>query len=453
MEIQLTKKYTSKILSELYQLVRHGRVPEIDAYLYKNPDACHMFMVLGKLHNESFSLLMLAALNGHDELVRLMLNRTLSDKKQIEHEGCIHDTKGYLTKSVTALWCALNRGHFRVADTLINLGGADVNHGPGASLLIDAIRKERFDILYYLIENGYVDVNRTVTHNRYRVNSLFICVIIGNRKFVDYLIARGANINYQSSMCQLTPLHAAARAGHFGLVQQLVMLGASPNVTTRFGTTPMMTAAKAGHLNIVEFLLQYDHDSKSFDDIELIASSFMITDGQNLQERSEKMVRLLRLSLHGRMLFENTKTVSQSIPAYNGQQECQSITELDQIQQDLDRLYTEALLIRERILLPRKDVSLFSPLLKRAITLAETKDFNRCLHLMLHTFYLYQQMELPTRLDRFVWVFSKMLDSNATFDINIFLAVCRLVFEPSQNNTSRNSIVNAVCLIAVAAQV
>ena len=45
--------------------------------------------------------------------------------------------------------------------------------------------------------------------------------------------------------------------------------------------------------------------------------------------------------------------------------ECQSIDELDQIENNDDRLYIEALLIQERILLPEKDEKLFTPLFNR----------------------------------------------------------------------------------------
>ncbi|CAF3922084.1 unnamed protein product [Rotaria sp. Silwood2] len=126
-------------------------------------------MLCGKFKNEYFSLLMLAALNGHDEVVRIMLTHTLANKKQIEQEGCAFDINNYLTRNVTALRCALDRGHFHVARTLIDFGGADVNHGLRGPLLIDATIRRRFDIVHYLVENGYADVNRAVTNDMYQI--------------------------------------------------------------------------------------------------------------------------------------------------------------------------------------------------------------------------------------------------------------------------------------------
>ncbi|CAF2521279.1 unnamed protein product [Rotaria sp. Silwood2] len=124
------------------------------------------------------------------------------------------------------------------------------------------------------------------------------------------------------------------------------------------------------------------------------------------------MVGLLQLSPHTRVLLERPNIVSPPITAYDNQQECQSLNELDRIQDNEDRLYVEALLIRERILLPKKSERLFQPLLKRAMVLAERTEFDRCLNLLFHTFYLYQQMELRTGLHHFVWIFCRMLNAN-----------------------------------------
>ncbi|CAF3389972.1 unnamed protein product [Rotaria sp. Silwood1] len=156
------------------------------------------------------------------------------------------------------------------------------------------------------------------------------------------------------------------------------------------------------------------------------------------------MIQLLRLSLRTRLLLERPKTISPPITAYDNQQECQSLNELDGIQNNNDRLYVEALLIRERILLPQKSENLFPPLLKRAIVLAELAEFDRCLNLLLHTFYLYQQMELRTSLHRFVWIFCRMLDVKVPINADRFLDVGRLVFEPSQQTTKEDNIVNSV---------
>ena len=150
--LTLINKYTQRTPDGLYQLVRHGRLTEIDAYVHKVPAECCFFTLFNEHSNQKLTLLMLAALNGHDALVRMMLTRSITDKRQIEQRGCVYDASGTLIENVTALWCALEREHFKVAHTLIHLGDADVNHGPEDTLLLDAVVRGRFDIVYFLVE-------------------------------------------------------------------------------------------------------------------------------------------------------------------------------------------------------------------------------------------------------------------------------------------------------------
>ena len=272
-------------------------------------------------------------------------------------------------------------------------------------------------------------------------------------KTAKYLIARGANIDYQELNLDWTLLHIAAENDDFALIQLLCMAGANSELRSKSGETPLMIAAGYGHLKLADYLLEYHVNETALDDLELVATSIMVSQSGEPRRRSEQMTRLLCMSLRQRVLHERLKTISRPIAAYNYQQECQSNAELDLIQHNYDRLYIEALLIRERILLPRKNTTLFEPLFERAILLAEQAEFDRSLSLLLHTFQLYQQMNLSNDLHRFVWLFCRMMAANVSIRGDQFLAVCHLVFQRSQRTMGHRLLRDAVCLVAIAAKV
>jgi hypothetical protein len=171
------------------------------------------------------------------------------------------------------------------------------------------------------------------------------------------------------------------------------------------------------------------------------------------QSQFNKMKNLTRKILEMRQTKNFLKIISKPIDAYNFQQECQTVEEFDKIQHDNDRLYLEILLIRERILMPRKIIGLCETLLICGEKLIEQGDFERCLYLWEHTFYLYQNMGHETSLHRFVWVFCKMLITNVYISPELFVKICRLTFEPSEQNKKNHSVKNAVCLVTIAAKV
>lgn len=82
----------------------------------------------------------------------------------------------------------------------------------------------------------------------------------------------------------------------------------------------------------------------------------------------------------------------------------------------------------------------------------EEGEFERCLHLWKHTFYLYQNMGHETSLHLFAWVFCKMIIAKVFISAQLFVEICRLIFEPSQEKR-QNSIENSLFLIILAAKV
>ncbi|CAM4973169.1 unnamed protein product [Rotaria socialis] len=196
------------------------------------------------------------------------------------------------------------------------------------------------------------------------------------------------------------------------------------------------------------------HDETTFDDLELIASSYLAHNNTITLDDRQRMVRLLRKSLEQRLLFHVPKTVAQSVAVYDFQIECQAIAERDHIQHNNDRLCLEALLICERILLFRKEELLFEPLFKRRVMmLVQNNQFDRCFHLNLNLFHLYKQMKLPTSLHRFLWVFCRMIAAQVPILAVQFSQIYHLTVKPSQKKLVHSSIKTALYMVAIAAKV
>ena len=168
-----------------------------------------------------------------------------------------------------------------MARILIDLGRADVNHGPYYPLLIDASRKGRLDIVHFLVENGCADVNRTVTNDESKSSSLILSAHYGHQNIVAYLLDKGADIEYRTHVEQNTAPTTAAREGHLTVIQLLCLAGVSVTVKNRDGKTPMMLVAEREAFETIDFLLEYIHDETTFDDLELVASSYLVSCTEN----------------------------------------------------------------------------------------------------------------------------------------------------------------------------
>lgn len=445
------------INDELYTIVHHGDLSnELDARLKSLPDVDKVIESLYQRDNQRINLLMLAALNGHEMVARILLSNSSDVKRYVEITGIACGVNGKRALSINALWCACDRGHYRFARMLIEIAGASVNKCPKNPLLIDAIANERLDTVQFLVENDYVDINETVEHQYRKYNSLMIAAAHGYVQIVTYLLEKGAKIDYVGGINNGTALSCAALHGHLDLVKLLCSEGANPNIKNIHGETPMILAFKSGHYAVAEYLLDLTQNDLCIDELEIIACSLVLVPRNNNNDNRlifTKMIDFIRKSLTIREARNIPKVIMQPIIAYNFAKECQTLEELEIIQNDYERLFIEALLIRERILLPRKVKGLCEPLLTYGEKLVENGDFERCILLWEHVFHLYQSMNYETSLHRFVWVFCKMLATATPISPSLFLQICRLTFEPSEQQGKSHSVKNAVCLMTIAATV
>ena len=149
-----------------------------------------------------------AAINGHTDIVRLLLGRGAKPN--------IRDDYGHIP-----LRAAIFMGHKEIVKLLID-SGADPN-------VVD--------------KDGIRD---TALHN---------AASMGHNDVIQMLLGIGADPNISNLMGD-TPLHNAASHGHIGVVQLLLNVGADPNLTNDDGETPLYEAYKCEHDDVEHLLLE-----------------------------------------------------------------------------------------------------------------------------------------------------------------------------------------------------
>jgi ankyrin repeat protein len=441
---------------QLYQLVQDGLCSQLDARLHELSNSAEYLTALTWHGQERLSLLMVAALNGYDDIVRVLLTHCDSTR-QIELKGqvILYDAK--LVKDATALYCACYRGHFTVAKTLIELGQANVKQStrdyPYYPLFIHATITNRQDIVHFLLENKYADVNETKSNDYDESTALIWAAFRGYTSLVKYLIENGADVDYSSRSKTLrgsTAVMCATLYGHVDALRLLYNAGANTNIKDDTGDSLLMTAVKYQHYSIVSFLLEQSINN-TVDDLEFAACSLF--DISSSIEQMNVVFDLLRVALQQRQLLQMSKICIQSMDIYDYQQECQTIDELDRIKANRDRMFIETLLIRERIYSSRKNITVIKPLENYGDRLTYKKEFDKCLNLYIHMFYLYQQIDMNNDLARFVWLFCKMLTENRIIPIHRFIQACYLTFELTESKYMEFTIRNALFLVIIATKV
>jgi hypothetical protein len=132
--------------------------------------------------------------------------------------------------------------------------GADVNFHfsrlEGATILHEASRKGRVEILRYLLQNG-ADVN---SKNYNGLTPLHVAAFCGENMVVNALIENGAEVNVKAKD-NITPLHSAAVKGNLDTVEVLISNGADVQASSsKDGSTPEDFARREGHQSVVDLL-------------------------------------------------------------------------------------------------------------------------------------------------------------------------------------------------------
>ncbi len=186
---------------------------------------------------QSLTLLLIAAEEGHDQVVQMLLDKGADVNAQDEYFG-------------NALQAALSEGHDQVVQMRLDKG-ADVNAQGGeyGNALHAASYGCRDEVMRLLLNHNAIlsrkDMQgRTPSH---------LASARGRKKTVAMLSSFGSDptiIDKQGRNC----LHHAASAGSIELVNWLLQEGFDPNLADRDGWTSLHWAAKNGSVDTIEVL-------------------------------------------------------------------------------------------------------------------------------------------------------------------------------------------------------
>jgi ankyrin repeat protein len=248
---------------------------------------------LNKTNSDKWTALMAASNNGCTEAVEELLQSRADPNKQ-DHVGW-SALLASVFKCHTARVDA--RAHYALLYEEISLRLTDAGANPHLqnleyrSALRLAIEFEQDGVIDAFLERhpdvkaglrGDPQLNST---DKYRETDLLFACKKKNHRVVKLLLCKGADPDCANIFGEY-PLLRAVKDGNIEMVEELLRVGANPNMTTDEGT-PLAVATKCGEIEIVKLLLKEKADPNKADFIDQLP----LYHARRLQ--NEKLIELL----------------------------------------------------------------------------------------------------------------------------------------------------------------
>jgi hypothetical protein len=147
------------------------------------------------------------------------------------------------------------------------------------------------------------------------------------------------------------------------------------------------------------------------------------------------------------------KSPFSTLSIYDDQQECRTVDELDGIVNNRDRMLIEFLLIHDRLRSRDHRLKIAELVEEYSLMLVAKKRFDLCFDLYQYLFDFEKQADDDPSLHLFIWLICEMLSSDHRLPIDRFLQAANLVFKPSYQKHSGQSLSNALFMVILATKV
>ena len=287
--------------------------------------------------------LCVAAKEGHLPCVKFLVEDCRVNVNQVGLVGLIIDN--YFTTQASPLLCATTKGHLEVIKYLVEKE-ADVNallkddkENYYTPLLV-ACKMGNLDIVKYFIRKCKVNANLATNIDK---NTCLIAACQGNNlHIVQYLIDKQKVKVNASNILGLTALHYATTIS-LRITELLIKAGAKLTKTDIYGNTPLIVAIHDENIAVINYLISIINENEKFDAYKLIGA-----------ERALDFDFVGALKCWRHALTKNPTRIKPLSPLAS--QFCKiniefsTTKELESMAFDKNKLYLQALLIRDRIL-------------------------------------------------------------------------------------------------------
>ncbi len=439
----------------LLPAVRLGDINSLETCLssLSNPTT-YVNRVYEESQEQKYTLLMLACLNGYQDMVRMLLESFQADTEILNDiKVSIKDQNPKVYENVTVLWAVAALNNFELVKLLVE-HGARVNHTTktNSTTIRCACFHGNMTMVRYLIEHD-ADIHISKEHND---TNLILSVYRQHIDLVEYLIDElGCDINECDDEGR-SSLYLAVERGSLELVQLLLKRGARNFSTTYDQMSPLMLAAEKRRNDLVYMILPSCSYFEQIQAEELLGSAFACLEHGvcDLEKSFEHFSRAFKL----RTTYQLPKTLKKSThEVFNHRQECQTIDQLEELRSNPDHMYIEALLIRERLLGP-SNLKYRNSLLYRGAILAQTKQYLQGIALWIYGLELNQQWSIPIsskQLRYYVKSFATMLYKDLSIPIRDLCQVMKVTMNTLEQNTKEfdDNLYTLLFLITITSEV
>ena len=448
------------INEKMYSACKNGSLAELKSILYSTSTlSVNRFLKpMDPCVQQQYLLtpLMIAARYGRNNIVKLLLRKKYKcDVDQVVQYVALPDHS--FNANVTALWIAVKANHLEVIRSLVSVGHANVNYyaqHPRSTPLFEACDHGYLDIVKYLLENGS-DVNAANGKGtRHGMTCLMAAAQQGHLDVVQYLLHVQKKNKYSPPLVNLvdpygvTAIFYAAEKGCLDVMKLLLDNGAFMLIDSEsYFTAPLIVAAHREQYHIVDYFLldevtKYLSLLQRIETLELLALSYLPNctyDNRDMNDNLHRFFGYLLCSMKlryseilGKPLLKESPLLV-PIAAYEYRAECQTVEELELLENNFIFLMIEGLMIVER-----RKLDVGSKYLDALYTLGdlyfEKRQLGSYFHVWIHAYRL--AIESNNYIDGDQLAFRLIqLKNKGEISVDFYLEILSLSMELLQQNT------------------